>query len=228
MTNSSLFDVTAVTWFLFCWIGYAGYASRRARHVDCLMNARKAYLQRWMSSLTNRDVRIADATLLTILERNVTFFASTSMLILVGLLSALGYTAELASVIGNLSFAVQPEVELLQLKLGLLMISFIYAFFTFTWAMRQFNFAAMMVGGNATPGDSEEQRRSDAASSANVLSLAANSFNMGLRAYYFSLGALAWFIHPLLFMLSTVWVVMVLYRREFHSKTLLAMLGKLD
>jgi uncharacterized membrane protein len=46
---------------------------------------------------------------------------------------------------------------------------------------------------------------------------------MGLRTYYFSLALLVWFIHPVAFMITTTWVVAVLYRREFHSKTLKAL-----
>ena len=34
---------------------------------------------------------------------------------------------------------------------------------------------------------------------------------------------LAWFINPWLFMLTTTGVVLVLYRREFHSKVLQVM-----
>ena len=45
-------------------------------------------------------------------------------------------------------------------------------------------------------------------------------FNGGLRAYYFGLAALSWFIHPWLFVLLTAWVVWVIYRREFRSRLL--------
>ena len=45
-------------------------------------------------------------------------------------------------------------------------------------------------------------------------------FNDGIRAYYFALAELSWFFHPWALMLSTAWVVLVLYRREFHSKAL--------
>ena len=50
-----------------------------------------------------------------------------------------------------------------------------------------------------------------------------NAFNFGLRAYYFAMGALAWFVHPLALVGSTIWVVIVLYKREFQSKALEAM-----
>ena len=41
-------------------------------------------------------------------------------------------------------------------------------------------------------------------------------FNNGLRAYYFGLAAVTWFLHPYAVFAATVWVVLVLYRREFH------------
>lgn len=50
--------------------------------------------------------------------------------------------------------------------------------------------------------------------------MAANQFNFGLRAYYFGMATLAWFIHPWFFMLVTAGVVLILYRREFHSDVL--------
>ena len=56
--------------------------------------------------------------------------------------------------------------------------------------------------------------------SGGVLSSAGNQFNLGLRAYYFGLAALSWFIHPWVFMVVTAGVVLVLYHREFHSRVL--------
>ena len=50
--------------------------------------------------------------------------------------------------------------------------------------------------------------------------MAANQFNYGLRAYYFGMATLAWFINPWFFMLVSTGVVVVLYRREFHSDVL--------
>ena len=45
-------------------------------------------------------------------------------------------------------------------------------------------------------------------------------FNFGLRAYYFGMTMLAWFVSPWLFMLMSAGVVFVLYQREFHSDVL--------
>jgi uncharacterized membrane protein len=66
----------------------------------------------------------------------------------------------------------------------------------------------------------ELERKAFALRAAKVLSLAANQFNFGLRSYYFGMAMLSWFISPLLFMLVTIGVVLILYRREFHSDVL--------
>ncbi|MFA6163478.1 MAG: DUF599 domain-containing protein [Methylobacter sp.] len=216
-------DFISVVWFLVAWVGYACFARARARHVRCLLNMQHEYMLRWMVSLINRENRISDATLFAIMERNVTFFASTSMLILVGLISSLVSLDDISIVLGRVSFLKVYGLGLLSIKVLLLVIIYIYAFFTFTWSMRQYNVVIMMTGGAPLFGESESKRMDYAQNAGNVLSLAANSFNYGLRAYYFSLATLAWFIHPVMFMFSTIWVVLVLYRREFYSKTLQAM-----
>jgi len=53
-----------------------------------------------------------------------------------------------------------------------------------------------------------------------MVGAAAEAFNDGLRAYYFSFAALAWFISPLAMVLVTLIVVAILYSREFHSEVL--------
>ena len=49
--------------------------------------------------------------------------------------------------------------------------------------------------------------------------------NAGLRAYYFGIATLGWFIHPLVFMLTTLAVVLIVYRREYRSHALATISG---
>jgi uncharacterized membrane protein len=78
------------------------------------------------------------------------------------------------------------------------------------------------------PVAADAQRRRHAATLAGVVWLAIYHFNLGLRAYYFSLALLTWFVHPAVFMACSAWVVAVLYRREFHARTLKALSAGLD
>jgi len=56
-----------------------------------------------------------------------------------------------------------------------------------------------------------------------LMTTANNNFNYGLRAYNFSMAVIAWFVHPALFIVASAWVVAILYRREFMSRSLKAM-----
>jgi uncharacterized membrane protein len=58
-----------------------------------------------------------------------------------------------------------------------------------------------------------------------VMGLAAETFNDGLRGYYYAFAAVAWFFSAWAFIAATVAVVVVLYRREFHSQVLAALRG---
>ena len=53
-----------------------------------------------------------------------------------------------------------------------------------------------------------------------MMSDSSKNFNNALRSYYFGLSLLSWLISPVLFIVTNILVVAVLYRREFHSKTL--------
>ena len=58
--------------------------------------------------------------------------------------------------------------------------------------------------------------------------IAASHFNMGLRAIFYSIGYLGWFVSPWIFMIATVLVVIVLLRRQFFSEARLALLNGSD
>ena len=100
---------------------------------------------------------------------------------------------------------------------------FVYAFFRFSWCMRQYTFVALVIGSMppATSFDRGEfDRKVFVDRAAAMVSSAAETFNDGLRAYYFSFAALAWFISPMSMVLGTLAVVAILYMREFRSEVL--------
>jgi uncharacterized membrane protein len=49
--------------------------------------------------------------------------------------------------------------------------------------------------------------------------------NSGILAFYYAIATLARFFHPLLFMLATTWVIMILARRDFFSRSLRTISG---
>lgn len=216
----SLLDLVALGWFCCCWFGYTFYAEYMRDHSDNLLQIMNQYRLRWMQQMLKRGNRMADETAIGNLLRSIAFFASTSILILAGLVSLLGQQEQVTSVVQTLPYSTSSSVLLWEVKVLLLALIFIYGFFKFTWSLRQYNYAAIFVV--AAPLEHEHQDYHDdiARSGARLLANAARHFNMGLRAYYYGLAALAWFIHPGLFMLTSVIVVLIMYRREFHSRAL--------
>jgi uncharacterized membrane protein len=124
------------------------------------------------------------------------------------------------TVLAELPFAVESSRPLWDAKVLLLILLFVYAFFKFTWAFRQYNYCLVLVGCAPAPDRLTEASGGIAERLARIATSTGRHFNRGIRAYYFGLAALSWFIQPLLFMLLTVWVVLVLYRREFRSRLL--------
>lgn len=219
-------DVAAAFWFFLLWIGYTYFARRQVGKKLCLAGELDHYRLQWMTNLLHRENRIADTTIIAALERNVTFLASSTLLILAGLLTVLASTDRAMAVVQDLPF-IHPTSQLTwELKLLVLIGIFIYAFFKFTWCARQYGFSAVLVGGAPDPEQvARDPVRAEqfARGAAGVLSRAGGDFNLGLRSYYFGLSTLVWVVHPGLFMAATAWVVAVLYHREFHSPTLKAL-----
>ena len=146
------------------------------------------------------------------------------MLILAGLLTAIASSDKIAQVL----LQVMPWVDhidgLLQFKLLFLGLIYVFTFFQFTWSLRQYGFGGVLIGAAPEGRDlPEHELMLYANRAAKVIDQAAHSFNYGLRAIYFSLAALAWFINAWLFMASTVIVLLIMKHREFHSKALKAL-----
>jgi len=219
-------NALAALWFLLCWLGYTRYALWKGQRTPCLASVLHLYRENWMRRLMLRENRIADANVVASLERNASFFASSTLIILAGILTLLGSSERALLLLEDLPWVQPPSKALTEIKLFCLAMVFVYAFFTFSWCMRQYNFAAVLIGSAATPSEpsvSNDERKACAERMAQVISMAANQFNLGLRSYYFGMVILTWFISPWLFMLATAGVVVVLYRREFHSAVLSVM-----
>lgn len=217
-------DLIAVIWFFGLWVGYTLFAKRRAKVVSCLSFELRRKRNDWMQKMLLRDNKMADVGLISTLERNVTFFASSTLLILAGLLTVMTAADKLSMMLTNLVPWASYSESSVQLKLLLLSFIYVFAFFQFTWSLRQYGFCGVLIG--AAPdgrGMTSEEQQLYANRAAKVIDQAGHSFNYGLRSIYFSLSALTWFIDPFLFMVASVVVMLVMKQREFHSKVLKAL-----
>lgn len=213
-------DAISLLFFIVSWAGYARYSQHARYGRGSLLSVTNRYRKDWMSEMLRRENRSVDVMTIGNLQRSITFFANTTIFLLIGLMTMLGYHDRAAPIINNIPFSKPSNAFMWEFKILLLMVLFIYAFFKYTWSLRQYNYAGIFIV--ACP---EYNRRLDehegmADRGAYLIGNAARHFSNALRAYYFGLAALAWFIHPYLFMAATTWVVYVTHRREYHSATL--------
>lgn len=229
--NSALshIELLGVAWLLIAWFGYSTFARRRAKKVFCIASVLHCYRKNWMRSMLKRNNRISDAALLSNLERNASFLASTSIFVIAGVFALLASADKVLEMVLTIpGVPTSTNTLQLQFKIMLLLLVHVYAFFTFTWSMRQYGFCAILLG--AAPVDNEPDAQGEAAEQyiryvAKVIDHAGISYNHGLRAFYFSLAVLAWLLNDVVFVLAVASVVFILYHREFHSRTLMAMIA---
>ncbi len=223
-------NLIAVIWFLVCFRGYFIYTGRRSVDTPTLAFAMHRHRRQWIRKALRRENRIADTNIIANLERNVSFFASTTLFILAGLMTVLGSSSEAVIMIPiEVPVSDHNTRGEWEVKVMLLLCLFVYAFFKFTWGLRQFGQVSVMLGGvperHEHPSDEVVARHVETIS--RMASKAAGNFNNGLRTYYFSMAVLGWFVNYWIFMLLSVLVVAVLYRREFRSDTLAIMMSNL-
>lgn len=217
----TLLDSIALLVFLVGWSGYTYVADGFSQKGRNLMTVMYEYRQQWMRQSLTREVRVGDAALLSTLIRSVSLFASTAIFIIGGVVAIFGGLEEVQDLTKDLSYIAKTSQVMWEIKLLTLGLVFIYAFFKFAWSLRQFNYMIIVMGAFPQPDKSETpEAQALAERAARVNALAVQTFNRGMRAYYFGMAVLAWFIHSWVFIGATLLVCLVIYRREFKSKTL--------
>jgi uncharacterized membrane protein len=217
MFQLSILDYLALGIFITCWAGYSFAVDHvpgiKARSVIAAMDEHRL---RWMHAMLLRDNRIGDVNIIGNLMNSTSFLANTAIFILGGLLAMMASPELGRRIFGALPFAAVPDPAGWELRIALLLLIFVRAFFELTWALRQFNYCSIVVG-SVPPGSDAPEGLVRAETAARVANRAARHFNTGLRAYYFGLAALAWIVHPVALAAASLWVVAELHRREFRS-----------
>lgn len=214
-------DMLAFGYFCLVWTGYAVYSEYRLRTGrDSILVVMNRHRQRWMRNMILRENRLPDTNAVGNIARSISFFASTTVLIVVALLSAFGRPEMVREVFAALPFAYSASTLAWECKLLLLTVLFIYAFFKYTWSLRQYNYVNILIGAAPMPSERPDMHDAYARMTADLIGNAARHFGNGLRAYYFGMAVFGWFIHPVGFIIATTLITLVVYRRDFRSKTL--------
>lgn len=223
LPHLSTVDWCSLAIFFTSWAGYAWFSEHSRAGERGLIRTSQAFRLEWAYRMLAREVRVADSALVGNLMTSVSFYANTTIYIIAGLVAALGASDKLISVTAELPFGGIGNKELLEIKLMLLLGCFVFAYFKFTWSLRQFNLLSILIGA-APVGPAEDEGISRYARRvAGANSLAGDDFNRGIRAYYFGLAASGWLLSPLVLGALALIVLIVLYRRDYRSPVLAAL-----
>lgn len=212
-------DLFALAYFLVGWIVFAQATQGRIFSRPTLTSLMNRQRETWMRTMARRDLRMIDTGIMMGLQQGTAFFASSSLLALGGCFALLGSTDQVIAVLGDLPTNDDIARPVFEAKVFGLTGILAYAFFKFGWAYRLFNYCSILIG--AVPiakedtDDSEVERAVIRAARMNQLG--GKHFNAGLRAIFFALGYLGWFVGPWFFIGTTTFTLFVLVRRQFFS-----------
>jgi len=216
-------DVIALAIFVAAWVGYNYYVDREMQSARGLRALMHQHRLEWARQMVVRDQRLLDSALMGHLMNSVSFYANTTIYIVAALIATAGALDSLVSFAAELPFAGKQSKLLVEAKIFLLITIFVFAYFKFTWAHRQYSLILVLIGSSPDRSRPPDVLESYAQKCARINTLAADEFNRGIRSYYFGFAALGWFLHSFLLIALALLIVAVLWRRDFRSKTMRAL-----
>ena len=209
-TDALAVGVFFATWYWLSW--RIAHPSAARPSVTVLMSE---YRRQWMQVMVTREPRVFDSQIMMSLRQSTSFFASTCLLAMGGLLALIGNVEPLGGFATRLT-NIEASTAVLQTKLLLALFMLGNAFLKFVWANRVFGYCSVVMG--AVPEDPDDPQALPRALKAGELNArAAMNFNAGLRSMYFALCALAWLGGPMVLLAGVAVTAWVVWSREFSS-----------
>src|SRR5258708_24095554 len=215
LAESTTLNIAALALYFFIWAGDEILFDSRFRRPDSL-NAKMVLVRNaWAARMLTRDTSRVDSNLVGHTIHTATFMASTTVLILAGLLGVLGSSDRIYAAVSSISMIIATDQRLFEWKIGLVIIIFVYTFFRFTWAIRQFNYFCAIIG-SAPLGRADETHR-HATAMAVLPGPAVPTGNARFRGDYFAFASVGRGAPPLVLVLAPLFTVTVLVRRQLYS-----------
>ena len=198
---------------LICWFAYnygVPLLEKRRPSLSVIMSMQR---RRWVANAVTRDTPL-DAILSGNLMGSVSFLASTSSILALGVFTAFGNLTALMGTLNTVGVRVSYTTQDVQIHLFTLLAIFVLSFFSFTLALRQFNHFCILLGAIDHSGHTTAD---EITAIAQLNSLAAKNFNNGIRAYYFAVPMVFWFVSEWVSIAVSLMTVGFLIHREFFS-----------
>ena len=222
----TIIDGIAIALFFIVWVGHYYLVNSSRFRVHTISFTMADQRERWMLNVVTRGDSPIDAILQNGLQQGVLFFASTTVLLLGALLAGLGAADTGVAVLAVIPASSTSTNFQWEVKVLLIVFIFVFAFFKFAWSYRLYNYILILIGASPSISNTDGEElttaklRQYAKKLARLHTLAAKHFTTGLNAYFFALAAFTWMFNAWLFIVVTIWVALVLYRRAFRSEFL--------
>lgn len=147
-----------------------------------------------------------------------TFLASTAVLLIIGVLTLSGQGDKLDNTWHALNTLGAKHAELRIGKLLILLVDLFIAFFSFAMSVRIYNHVGYMINVPLTL----QHRAITPPHVAAHLNSGGKFYSIGMRAYYYAVPLVFWLFGPHFMLVSTVVLIVFLYRLDHAPKILLA------
>ena len=145
-----------------------------------------------------------------------TFLASTSVLLIIGVLTLSEQGDKLGSTWHALNVVGATRADIWLTKLLALLLDLFVAFFSFSMSIRVFNHVGYMMSVPRGAGHASISPQHVAVH----LNRAGRFYSVGMRAYYYLVPLTFWLFGPHLMLLATIGLILVLYRIDRAPKLL--------
>ena len=220
LSDLQTLDYLALGFFLVTWCIYeyiVDYSPLARKSLGGLMSLQR---KEWMLVMAEREMRMIDTSITAGLLQGSAFFASSSILAIGGCFALLGSTDVVLQVYSDLPIVDELTRALWEFKILGLAVLFVFTFFKFGWAFRLFNYSSILIGAvPSVENSAKEERIKKAIRAAEMNMIAGRHFTSGLRGIFLALGYLGWFVSPEFFIGTTVFVMAVLIRRQYFSRS---------
>lgn len=136
-----------------------------------------------------------------------TFLASTAILLMMGTLNLMQNSGNQDSLLHSLQSGLVAGDQFEQIKLILLLVTFFWAFFSFSMALRMYNHVGYIIN------SSNEKHRFYPTPHyvSRLLNRSGSYYSLGMRAYYISVPLVFAFFNPVYMVISSMILIIALY-----------------
>ncbi len=207
-------DIVALVLSVLCVVAYYLFLSMKVREnptysihgVNAL--SRRLWVEHVMRSNSAKDIMAVQTLRNFIMAPSL--MASTAALLIIGTLTLSGQAENISHSWHVLSTGGSHATEMWILKVMLLLVDFIVAFFAFAMSVRLANHVLFMVN---VPEHGTHHALSPRAV-AHRLNRAGNMFAIGMRAFFFAIPLVFWLFGPYFLLISSIGLVLALYRLD--------------